>query len=71
MAKINKAQLIREGKIILRAKTVRARWCVFNYTSGGRWKKFKGNYDCFNYKESCESFIDALIRNDSNIVKDE
>ena len=69
MPKINKAEMIRQGKIILRAKTVRARWCVFNYTSGGRWIKAKGNYDCFNYKESCVSFIDALVRNDSNIIR--
>lgn len=69
MEKFIKAQLIREGKIILCAKMLRTKWCVFQYNTKGRWQKAFGNYDCFVYKESCESFIDALAKNNTNIIR--
>jgi hypothetical protein len=69
MTKIIKAQLVREGKIILRAKMLRTNWCVYQYSTKGRWQKAIGNYDCFVYKESCDSFIDALARNNVNIIR--
>ena len=45
MTKIIKAQLVREGKIILRAKMLRTNWCVYQYSTKGRWQKAIGNYD--------------------------